>query len=104
MQTEQKTKHTPGPWAFTEGDKDRGMMSEIFRENDHEFRIGFVTCESHNAAQRAEDIANAKLMADAPDMLGTLMTLVESLDEGEDAATILNYINTQCRHFAEKHA
>jgi hypothetical protein len=45
-----------------------------------------------------------RLNAVAPDLLATLETLVDTFDEvgaemtPEDVATILNYINVQCRN------
>lgn len=62
-------KHSPGPWAFSVGDADRRSSSEVFKADDNEFRIASVMCEWANKAQRAEDIANARLIAAAPDML-----------------------------------
>lgn len=60
------TRHTAGPWAFKEGDRDRRSMSDVFKAEDPEFRIAYVTCEFLNKQQRAEDIANARLIASAP--------------------------------------
>ncbi|SFH97521.1 hypothetical protein [Planctomicrobium piriforme] len=72
-----EAKHTPGPWKFEEGDRTRGMMSEVFKEADPQFRIGFVTCESHNSLQRAEDICNACLIAAAPELLEALVSAAQ---------------------------
>ncbi len=61
--------HSPGPWAFKEGDAERRAMSDVFKAADKEFTIAQVNCEWANKAQRAEDIANARLIAAAPDFL-----------------------------------
>jgi predicted metal-dependent phosphoesterase TrpH len=78
--------HTPGPWAFTEGDADRRAMSEIHKAEDKTFQIGYVTTEWRNPKQRAEDLANARLIAAAPDLLAVLERYVaaDSGDETED--------------------
>lgn len=61
--------HTTGPWAFSEGDRERRGMSEIIKANDKQFRIGWVLCDHLNNLQRAEDISNARLIAAAPELL-----------------------------------
>lgn len=81
-QKQKSVSHTPGPWAFEVGDQERGMMSEIFKADDPEFRIGFATCESHNKFQRAIDIQNARLIAAAPDLFPPPKTLSRSSPTG----------------------
>jgi hypothetical protein len=76
--------HTPGPWAFTEGDADRRAMSEIHKAEDKTFQIGYVTTEWRNPKQRAEDLANARLIAAAPDLLAALVRLVACPDVNLD--------------------
>lgn len=71
-----KVTHTPGPWAFKEGNAERASMSEVFKAVDKEFRIGFVTCENRSQQQRAEDIANARLIAAAPELLAAVATML----------------------------
>ena len=66
------SQHTPGPWSFKEGDRERRAMSDVFRAEDEGFQICYVTCEFHNDIQRAEDLANARLIAAAPDMYEAL--------------------------------
>lgn len=55
--------HTPGPWKFIEGDKDRRAMSDIVQADREDYRIGYVLCDAVNKQARAEDIANARLIA-----------------------------------------
>lgn len=61
--------HTPGPWVFQEGNKERPSMSMVHKASDRGFPIAQVICETQNTKQRAEDIANARLIAAAPDLL-----------------------------------
>lgn len=69
MSTTEKVTHAPGPWAFEEGDRDRRGMSSIRKANDREFLIAHVLCDFRNDDVRAEDIANARLIAAAPELL-----------------------------------
>jgi len=62
-------KHTPGPWDFTPGELKMRTSSNIFRRGDPEFLIAHVICEGFNAAQREQDLANARLIASAPVLL-----------------------------------
>ena len=77
---EQANKHTPGPWAFQEGDRERRSSSLIHKAGDPEFYIGFVTCEWFNAKQREEDLANARLIAASPSLLVGLQLAVHHLE------------------------
>ncbi len=70
------SKHSAGPWEFTEGDRDRRMMSSIHKAGDKTFLIGYAICEARNQLQRVEDLANARLMAAAPELLASLKDLV----------------------------
>jgi hypothetical protein len=65
--TNMNTAHTPGPWRFAEGSQSRGEMSSVY--SGEKFRIAYVVTESINAAQRATDIANGKIIAAAPELL-----------------------------------
>ncbi len=75
-------KHTPGPWAFTEGDVERRAMSEVFKAKDKTYGIALVNCEWSNPSARAEDIANARLIAAAPDLLAACKSIMELLLNG----------------------
>lgn len=70
-------KHTPGPWAFTEGDAERRANSEVYKLGDKAFRIAEVNCEWLNKKQRAEDLANLRLIAAAPELLAALQLVLK---------------------------
>lgn len=70
-------------WKLTEGDRERQSMSEIRRADDHDFLIGYVICESRNEKARVEDIARAKLIAAAPEMLAALQCAVACQDDSD---------------------
>jgi len=82
MTAQTEVKHTPGPWRFSEGDKERRAMSEVFKKNDKTFQIALVTCEWSNPHARAEDIANARLIAAAPELLAACEALCSSDENG----------------------
>lgn len=72
------TKHTTGPWDFAIGDKERRSTSAVHKKGQPDFPIAHVICESSNEFQRKEDIANARLIAVAPDLLEALKECVTS--------------------------
>ena len=67
--------HTKGPWKFIEGDRERRAMSDIVRDDQEDFRIGYVLCEWSSNPARQEDIANGRLIAAAPELLNALLVL-----------------------------
>lgn len=72
--------HTPGPWATKEGDRSRREMSLIAKACDADFIIGYAICEAQNKEQREEDLANARLIAAAPDLLSALQGVLRIAD------------------------
>lgn len=81
-------KHTSGPWDFVEGNKDRGSQSVVRFKGQDDFPIAYVVCEAYNVKQRAEDIANARLIAAAPDLLQILEAIVEDVGHGGGGAKL----------------
>lgn len=84
--TKSVVKHAPGPWAFREGDRERRDSSRVFKANDEEFLIAHVICDFRNDMARAEDIANARLIAAAPDLLEACRNVLSWLDGGQSVA------------------
>src|SRR5687768_10336855 len=84
--------HTAGDWAFTVGDKERRNMSTVHKADDETFLIAYVICEAVNPHQRAEDVANARLLAASPRLLAACRHLIDILpvllDKGLDKETI----------------
>ncbi len=60
--------YSEGPWAFEQGKQENREMSKVFKKDDPGFLIGYVLCEFRNEIQRADDIANARLIAASPDL------------------------------------
>jgi hypothetical protein len=77
---------TAGPWAFEEGDREKRDMARVFKANDREFLIAYVLCDWRNELARADDIANARLIAAAPKLAEALGALVRYLVDTEDTA------------------
>lgn len=92
------SKHTPGPWNFEVGDAETRAMSEVFKAGDRTYRIALVNCEPKNPHVREEDVANARLITKAPELLIAVEDLLEMLDEwdsgftkpGEEFAAVLD--------------
>lgn len=63
--------HTKGPWRATVGHN--GQMSSVYKASDKDFQIATVVCEARNKEQRKQDIANANLIASAPELLEALI-------------------------------
>lgn len=78
------TKHTLGPWFLTEGPT-YGYTSTLKIEAPitEENKYGMVICERHvpsyDTGIRPECMANARLIAAAPDLLRELMSAREKL-------------------------
>lgn len=83
-----KQQHTPGPWRIE--DKER-ILSDC-----PEFRImcsdGYIAGVD---STRAENAANARLIAAAPELLEALEAIIASADAGN--AAILNRLLDQAR-------
>ena len=56
-------------------------MSEIHPVGDVEYRIALVTCEWHNPEVRKEDVANAALIASAPQLLDVAVRLLAAFND-----------------------
>lgn len=89
----ERTTHTPGPWTFEEGSAERQAMSNVFKAADREFQIAYVTCESRNPYQRAEDIANARLIASAPDLLAACKAALARIEQNDSSYGSQSTIN-----------
>jgi hypothetical protein len=80
------TTHTPGPWR-AEPYKYGPTFAEFNRVSilaSHYSRPGVVSgqdsiCECHGAGSPAEQLANARLIAAAPELLAACLTFVEWL-------------------------
>ena len=81
-----KRKHTPGPWIYQPGDMD----GDIFIESENEDRSGVLVAKVENDGPRAKEadgyipekmaLANAALIAAAPDLLAALEFCADALN------------------------
>lgn len=71
-----KTKHTPGPWEIIHTEKNPGKVDQI-----HVGKPDYTVCRVMAYGENA--MANARLIAAAPDLLKALKDLVERCD-GEE--------------------
>lgn len=74
-------------WTFSEGDREKCAMSLIFKADDKKFLVGYVLCDFRNEKVRAEDIARARLMTAAPELLGEAKAFLAEFNayiEGDD--------------------
>lgn len=94
---------TKGPWGWTEGNREHQAMSDVFKASDPTFRIGYVLCEFRNDLQRAEDIGNAQLIAQAPSLLDSLQKLVKIVeDETGGKSPYVNQTVREAKKVVEK--
>lgn len=77
-----EAKHTPGPWKMIEGKADLRQMSSIVLANDPDYQIAYVNTEWSHKAGREQDLANARLIAAAPDLLRIALKIMDSYDAG----------------------
>lgn len=80
-----EAKHTPGPWFYGDwinnkpGEHDRAGWVEVWNIQDDGFKgFPFIACKHH------DEIANARLIAAAPELLEALE---ECLELARDAVT-----------------
>lgn len=76
------TKHTAGPWEVTNW----GQVASV---TTHNRALGIATVNAYGDTTKgipsAEDTANARLIAAAPDMLAALRMAMETCDNVADA-------------------
>lgn len=92
--TQDKTKHTSGPWmvqTWNYQDKHRRNVPVIVAKSD-------AICELYNLWDREQDrelerLANAQLIASAPDMLDALRRLTHPMASDEDLTHALAVIS-----------
>ncbi|HEV2674109.1 MAG TPA: hypothetical protein VGV37_06165 [Aliidongia sp.] len=77
-------KHTPGPWS-----NDDGLVNGIEtrprfrRPGSHSVSIDIFDASDWPAEQHDEALANADLIAAAPDLLAAIKELVDITDQGD---------------------
>ena len=90
METTTKAKHTPGPWRFdTYRDSGRPNPGLIVADNPHGEGAEEVASITWIAGGFfAEQVANARLIAAAPELLEILETIVEDAGYGGGGAKL----------------
>ena len=86
---EKHATHTPGPWHYSEVIRGR---DQYYRQIRADFKIAEVhACHSGVAGTkkgRAEDEANARLIAAAPEMYEVLQELAESMELAKNYGSV----------------
>lgn len=82
-------KHKPGPWKLIEGSTKHHEMSKVVVDAaaGDEFVIGYVITDHANKEARAEDMANARLIAAAPELLAACEEAIAFLSQLVQDAT-----------------
>lgn len=76
------SEHTPGPWKRHEVSKDDDYPIDIFDQNDNQ--VASVLCDMGNRhMQQDEVLANANLIASAPELLDIVKTVLGCIEEGQ---------------------
>lgn len=70
--------HTPGPWRAGRND---GYSLGIYAEGEQTFDLATV----HNGGNDGEAIANARLIAAAPELLAAIQDALAAMEVGADA-------------------
>jgi hypothetical protein len=71
IQTNQTAKHTPGPWRLSEG--------YLIGPNDNLIKV--CLRENSSAHIKDEEVANARLIAAAPELLENLQRIIDRIEE-----------------------
>lgn len=75
------SKHTPGPWAMP--DSGKGRISKVGANGGWDGLIATADCGDY-ARSKSEGLANARLIAAAPDLLEALQNLSIVMQELHD--------------------
>ena len=75
-------KHTPGPWSLSPAE------DGVIEAQDGEDFICVAVAGNPEAACRQRDLANARLIAAAPDLLEALRNLVGGIDASARGAVL----------------
>ena len=86
------TKHTPGPWVVEHW----SPIGKHSPKMPHIYSGGFLVAEVENEFADDEGVANAQLIAAAPDLLEALEHLVYECEEGCNL-TIFNVIDKEAK-------
>lgn len=87
--------HTPGPWvADAQQVLAPNMPKRIWGENG-QYSGSFIVVQTHlyTSTEHAEAVANACLIAAAPELLEVARLLTLATDEGDDAAQGTHYVD-----------
>jgi hypothetical protein len=82
--------HTPGPWRLS-------SMYPARVCGEREGHTFVANCHSNDDPDDAEDWANARLIAVAPELLEVARLLALATDEGDDAAQGTHYVDKDGR-------
>ncbi len=91
--------HTPGPWKIKENNLG---CKEIIHLHHKEEEVLFTIIEigyTNGVFNEAEDLANARLIAAAPDLLAIARALCDMLSQ-RDLYPMLNFEETRLLHAA----
>ena len=84
-------KHTKGSWTFHQnGDGSFSILGEKLSDREYKWIAGFI---QNGEMLTAEQIANAKLMAAAPDLLSACLMAKEELCFGGDWKNAIKIID-----------
>lgn len=95
IQIQTEANHTPGPWKIDFVHSDDLAIVPV----DGRFEVlARVTKKSYRSEMDAETIANAKLMAAAPQLLESVRSLLSVLT---DLASLVKYSNDEISHITD---
>lgn len=76
-------KHTPRPWYFHQnGDGTYSILGHVISEKERKWIVGFI---QNGEIWTPEQIANAKLVAAAPELLESLKEIIALSDRNQVA-------------------
>ena len=98
-------KHTPGPWRKVTANDYKSLGVETVSDDIYArvtiCEIQLAHGEPFNSDENDEPKANARLIAAAPELLASLVAILETADisfgEGEQAARVGNAVISQAR-------
>ena len=86
--------HTPGPWHISLGSADYVSIEAAEQDNlSWPIQVAYIELEEHGAKPTEEQLANAYILAAAPDMLAACEALVKRVNNLASSGALIRRLD-----------